>query len=395
MKIIIIGNSRVNDHLSGSDRITMECAKHWFKKGHKIQLFTCEDNYKIFQRYNLGNITYFIVPTHFKKFIFLLYSYRTIKGSLMVLKLPLDAEDTVIYSSSDFWPDSITGWILKMRLKKAKWIAGFYLFAPNLFNKGSPYRGKTFLRFLNGVMYYVSQLPVYWIVRLYADVVFVTNELDRWRFIDGRKHTSDKVIAVRGGVDVKTPLLVPEPKMKKFEAVFIGRLHPQKGVLELVDIWRIVCRRKKDAKIAIIGVGELEREVKVKIRKYGLDNNFVFFGLKDGIEKLKIFKDSKIVVHPSIYESGGMAAGEAMACGLPGVSFDVPALKTYYPKGMLKTPCFDLEKFAENIFRLLEDKNLYKKIQDDAMNWSQEWAWDKRAEELLKNMIEMFNNKTQ
>ena len=45
-----------------------------------------------------------------------------------------------------------------------------------------------------------------------------------------------------------------------------------------------------------------------------------------------------MVVHPAIFDSGGMAAAEAMAWGLPGVSFDLPALKTYYPQGMIKNP---------------------------------------------------------
>ena len=108
---------------------------------------------------------------------------------------------------------------------------------------------------------------------------------------------------------------------------------------------RLVCAAKPNSKLAMIGVGELENEAKAKINKLGLESNIVLFGFKDGYEKLKIFKDSRVVVHPAIYDSGGMAACEAMACGLPGVSFDLPALKTYYPKGMLKTPCYDLEAF--------------------------------------------------
>ena len=104
---------------------------------------------------------------------------------------------------------------------------------------------------------------------------------------------------------------------------------------------------------------------------------------KDGLEKLKIFKDSKVVLHPAIYDSGGMASCEAMACGLPGVSFDLPALKTYYPKGMLKTPCYDLEAFAKNIFKLLNDETLYRRTAEDALDWAKEWDWGKKSEALL------------
>jgi glycosyltransferase involved in cell wall biosynthesis len=311
---------------------------------------------------------------------------RIIRGSIFALKISFDVGNTVIYSSSDFWPDSILALILKIRFRRVKWIAGFYLFAPNPFSKKSPYKGKLLIK---GLLYYLSQIPIYWLIRKYADMVWVTNEVDRWKFIDNKRLTPDKVIAVRGGVDVKTPALIPEPKEKVFDAVFIGRFHPQKGVLELVDIWRYVCEKKKDAKLAMIGVGELENEIKIKIKKYGLENNIMLFGFKDGVEKLKIFKNSKIVVHPAIYDSGGMAACEAMACGLPGVSFDLPALKVYYPKGMLKTPCYDLKTFAENILKLLNDEKLYGRLQKEALEWAKEWDWDKRAEELLKAIKEL------
>lgn len=144
--------------------------------------------------------------------------------------------------------------------------------------------------------------------------------------------------------------------------------------------------KKKDSKLAIIGVGDLEQKVRDKIKRYGLEESITLFGFKDGIEKLTIFKESKVVVHPAIYDSGGMAACEAMACGLPGVSFDLPALKTYYPKGMLKTPCFDLEAFADNILKLLGDEKLYEKTAKDALDWAKEWDWDKKGEELLEHI---------
>ena len=156
--------------------------------------------------------------------------------------------------------------------------------------------------------------------------------------------------------------------------------------MELVDIWKYVVQKKRDARLAIIGVGPLERELEEKIRKYDLARNITLFGFRDGVEKLGIFKDSRVVVHPAIYDSGGMAACEAMACGLPGVSFDLPALRTYYPKGMLKTSCYDLKAFAENILRLLNDENLYRRTARDALDWAKEWDWNKKSEELLETI---------
>jgi glycosyltransferase involved in cell wall biosynthesis len=369
------------DSLDGGSRIFIECARRWLSTGLEINFFTSEEGYELLHKYGLKSIRYVVAYSSKYQRIGLygLYAVRMIKQCLNVIKIKPKHEVDVIYSGSDFWPDAIPAFFLKMRFKQAKWVAGFYLFAPNPFTSETPYKGKTVLK---GLVYYLSQLPVYYLVRKYADSVWVTSEPDRWKFI-GTRLSKGKVVAVRGGVDTKTPVTIPEPRNKKFEAVFIGRFHPQKGVLELIDIWKTVCAKKNNAKLAMIGVGELESAVINKIKRCGLEKNIVFFGFKDGIEKLRIFKDSRVVVHPAIYDSGGMAACEAMACGLPGVSFDLPALKTYYPKGMIKTPCYDLKAFAENILELLTDEKLYERTAKDALEWAKEWDWDKRAEDLL------------
>lgn len=382
-----LGNCRVERNLDGGARIFVEITKSWVARGYNVNMVTTIENYDVCRRYGLSGVTYtFISSSRVLGNLYLIYVARMLRAFLWALtvKVP-ESEHVVVYSGSDFWPDSVPSWILKLRVRRVKWVAAFYLFAPSPFSEESPYKG---VRRLRGLFYYLSQMPVYAIIRRYADMIWVTSEPDRWKF--GSRLSPEKVVAVRGGVDVKTPASIPEPAKKRFDAVFIGRFHPQKGVLELVDIWKFVAQKKQDAKLAIIGVGPLERELREKIRRYGLEDNVTFFGFKDGVEKLGIFKDSRVVVHPAIYDSGGMAACEAMACGLPGVSFDLLALRTYYPKGMLKTPCYDLKAFAENILRLLNDENLYREKSKEALDWAQEWDWDKRAEELLSDVQHSF-----
>jgi len=388
----IIANAAIGRGLSGGDRIFIECARRWAEKGYKITVYVWEEGYEMCIRNNLKNVEYVIWPaSKYKKlgFVFL-YLMRTVKGCIEAFRLkPVkESKNIVLYSASDFWPDVFPALIMKNKIKNAKWIAAFYLFAPSPL-RGYSTEGRLSLPTLKGVGYYLSQMPVYWLIKKKSDMVFVTNELDRLAFIDNRL-TSEKVVAVRGGVDAKTPLLIPDVKEKKYDAVFIGRLHPQKGVLELVEVWKYVCDKRKDAKLAIIGEGELEGKIREKIREYRLENNIDLLGFIDGIEKIKVFKASKIVVHPATYDSGGMAACEAMACGLPGVSFDLPALKTYYPKGMLKVQCYNLRDFADKILRLLTDEDLYEKVQIDALDWAKGWDWDNRATALLMAVKKLF-----
>lgn len=385
MKIIIVANAQTKgDTLSGSDRIFIELAKRWAQSGNQIQIITCSEGLTMCQRSGLTNVLFFDASIKYKLPLYFTYILRILKGSFILNKIATN--DCIVYSSSDFWPDALPAWFLKFR-SGAKWVAGFYLFAPSL-NRNSPYKGQ---RRIRALVYYFSQMPVFAIIRRFADMVWVTSEPDISIFTNKHRAAS-KVIAVKGGVDFKTAQNFCAGSQKIYDAIFIGRFHPQKGVLELVDIWRSVCREIPTAKLALIGVGDLEQELRIKVRQLGLEGNITFFGFKDGLEKLSIVRQSKIVLHPAIYDSGGMAACEAMACGLPGVSFDLPALKTYYPKGLIKTRCYDLRAFADNILKLMNDEELYKKNRQDALDLAKEWDWDLRAEKLLdviKNLSEL------
>jgi glycosyltransferase involved in cell wall biosynthesis len=298
-----------------------------------------------------------------------------------------------VYSVSDFYPEMIPALITKIFNKKTKWIAGFYLFAPFPFSKDNPYKKNNFLK---GIVYWLFQIPSYFLVKWFADFVLVTSTPDVQKFIT-RKRPSSKIVVVQGGVDItnsekylQSNLVIPVNK-RKFEACFIGRLHPQKGVLQLVDIWKIVCDKRPSSKLVIIGDGELQHVIEKKIRKMGLEKNIDLVGFKDGVEKEKIFKESKIILHPAGYDSGGMAAAEGMAYGLPGVSYDLEALKSYYPQGMIKTVNNDKQKFADNIIMLLENQVTYNRLSVEAHNLIKNyWNWSNRANIIYK---EIFNEK--
>ncbi|MDD5431399.1 MAG: glycosyltransferase family 4 protein [Candidatus Omnitrophica bacterium] len=384
-EINMIALTMGHEGMCGGTRIFIELGKRWLKSGCKLNIFVTDEGFSTCCKYGLGNANFFTFQGRkYKKLgLFLFYVILLLKGIFLVLKLKIrNKKIDIVYSTSDFWPDSITAFIMAKVLNNAKWVAGFYLFAPNPFKNDNPYRGKSLLR---GLLYYFTQLPIYCIVKRFADFVCVTSIPDVGNFITPRR-TEDKILVIMGGVDCSLHREIPEVK-KEYDACFLGRFHPQKGVIELIDIWRMVVDKKPNASLLIIGYGELLEKLKEKINLNSLSENVIVKGFTDGEEKVRILNKCSIVVHPALYDSGGMAACEAMACGLPAVSFDLPALKTYYPKGMLKTKCFSLEEFSQNILRLLEDRQLYAKLKIDALNWAKEWDWDKKAEFILEKII--------
>ncbi len=359
-KTIFVANNNIGIGLSGGDRIFLELARYWQPKTDLIIIGSAETK-RLIKRYRLPPITFHQTDTISRRQLLTHQLHRTLKAIKFVLKHHhLFRETQYIYTASDFIPDLIFGPLAKIINPNIHWIAGYYLIVP------PPWQNNTY-----HPLYYFSQLITRSLTNLMANTVYLTSTPDQKFF------SPKKSIIVQGGV---TPVKNTTKLKSKYQAVFIGRLHPQKGILELVDIWRLVVNQIPLAKLAVIGNGPLLHQIKRKIKKLKLLSNISLLGFLDGPPKNKIIRQAQIVLHPATYDSGGMAAAEAMLFGLPGISFDLPALLTYYPQGMIKTPCFCYQKFADNIINLLTNPVLYQTTSTKAKNLiHKDWLWPQRA----------------
>jgi len=395
MATLFISNSNFGPGLSGGDRIFLELLRRWSKK-QSVSLMGAGDTLKLLSQYRLRQINFIkvdnsnrhITPTVLN--IIKLQITRTCKSIYFIFKhYSYFRQFTHIYSVSDFYADLLPAFILKIIFPKITWIAGYYLLAPKPFSEDSPYRNQP----VRGLIYYLSQILSLNLVRIKADYVFVTSDPDIKYFLSSRIGAKN-IIVVRGGVNISAPknffkkhTLLPFTS-RKYQACFIGRLHPQKGVLILIDIWKIVTNSIPDAKLAIIGNGSLHSALSSKIRRLHLSKNIDVLGFLDGSAKNNIFKNSALVVHPATYDSGGMASAEAMSWGLPGISFDLEALKTYYPQGMVKIRCFDTRGFAAAIIKLLSSTSQYRRYSRQAHKLIfNQWDWDKRADTIYHQVF--------
>ena len=388
--------SYLESGLSGGDRILVEFLRFWGKAFQRY-VVAAEDFFVLLKKERV-NVEKEIVLLPQKK-----YDIDTITGRIIYVfeRLIKDIQwqkkrytyqkGDIVYSSSDFWPDFLPALLMKLRNPKLIWIAGFYLFAPKPWDKNSPYKGKHFIK---GLLYYLTQLPAYFFIKRYADIVFVTSEPDRAKFVT-KKRPSERVMVIQGFVcmhEIRPLLEKFRDEPKEFDGCFMGRLHYQKGCLELLLIWKRVLEKKPNARLAIIGDGPLREEMEKRVKELGIEKNVKFFGTLLGEEKYRVFARSRVMLHPATYDSGGMSMAEGMAFGLPGVSFDLEALKTYYPRGVIKTLCYDLDAFADNILRLLEDKSLYQHLSNEARKLIYTvWDNEKRSKELLNGLLSVMH----
>ena len=380
--------------ISGGETILIETFKRINKYFKKVTVYTWKPGKDLYLKYGLNNVFYKVSHIPVVSSFYISLFLRTFYGLWLGLSTILpDPENSYLYFSSDFWPDALAVIFIKLRYPSAIFVSNFYLTAPNPFI-GFNEKGGFKVPNINGIFFYVMQKPVYWFSRKFADIVFVTSKPDVDRF--PTQKMLERYFVVKGGVNVaEIEKFKKSHKTKKiYDGVFMGRFHPQKGVLELIDIWRFVVAQRKSAQLIMIGDGKLMKDVKRKIEKHHLEKNITLTGyVFSDIERFSIFQKSKIALHPALYDSGGMAVAEAMAFGLPAVSFDLLALKTYYPKGMLKVSQGNKKLFAAKILSLLEDKKLYNATAREAMQLvHEEWDWDKRARTIAQKLLTLKNN---
>jgi glycosyltransferase involved in cell wall biosynthesis len=105
--------------------------------------------------------------------------------------------------------------------------------------------------------------------------------------------------------------------------VAMGRLVPQKGFDLLLEAFARIAARHPEWSIKVLGKGPLKGKLEAQAESLGLKNRVSFVGVVS--DPFPVLRAADLFVFPSRFEGFGNALAEAMACGLPVISFDCPA----------------------------------------------------------------------
>lgn len=126
------------------------------------------------------------------------------------------------------------------------------------------------------------------------------------------------VAVVANGVDI--PNLAPRSVPSGKTLLFLGRLHPKKGIDLLLEAWGLIANKHPDWSLQISGPGEKDHVTSLvtKAAALGLDRCH-FTGPVYGEAKAATYRAADLFVLPTHSENFGMAVAEALAHGLPAV----------------------------------------------------------------------------
>lgn len=179
--------------------------------------------------------------------------------------------------------------------------------------------------------------------------------------------------------------------------LFVGRLQPSKGVYDLIEIFSGLIKKHSPLKLTIVGEGDILKELKEKVTKHNLHGKVIFTGAVPYDEVFKYYRSSTILVFPTKNEVFPLVSIEAMACGIPVVTSDIPSLRESTGGNAVLLPPKDLDAWVDTINQLLENKRQREELVLKGIKWAKEFTWEKKAAEYEKALIkarEIFKKRT-
>ena len=237
----------------------------------------------------------------------------------------------------------------------------------------------------------------------FADVIVAATTLEREQMQAYYGADPAKVQVIPPGVDLD--LFRPLPCDDARAAVgipedhhmvlFVGRIQAIKGIDTLIRAMAALVQKRPHLKgklaLTVIGGagdpatdGELAR-LQTLEQELGIDDVVTFIGSRDQDTLVNYYNAASMVVVPSHYESFGMVALEAMACGTPVIASDVGGLSLNVADGFngYLVPKGDVDELAYKMELMLEHDQLRAQLGTQACQWAQRFSWQTIADETL------------
>lgn len=171
--------------------------------------------------------------------------------------------------------------------------------------------------------------------------------------------------------------------------VHISNFRPVKRIDDVIETFNRV-RKEINAKLIMVGDGPDRNAAEQKCRELDLCDKIIFLGnVKNPVDFLAI---GDLFLLPSESESFGLAALEAMACGLPVVSTNtggLPEVNRHGVTGMMSN-VGDVEDMAKNAIFILSDEKRIQKFRASALQRAADFSLDivlPQYESLYKSVL--------
>lgn len=184
-------------------------------------------------------------------------------------------------------------------------------------------------------------------------------------------------------LDLFNPHAPPPPGIRRDLPVilFLGRFDPRNGLTTLIESFKKVRGRNREAQLVVVGDGPLRNHY---YKAAGGDPDITFVGsVLDS--RPSYYAHSAIYACPTTKASFGITLLESMACETPIVCSDILGFRDVvkHEREALMFHCGDREALADSLVRLLDDETLRARLGKAGRQQAQLYGWGSVTEAVL------------
>lgn len=219
-----------------------------------------------------------------------------------------------------------------------------------------------------------------------ASKVIATSRSEFDQLINSGLVSKDRLMLRRNGVDLSEFMNLPgkgtvrrelglEPKSRM--VLFLGRLAPVKGLEMLLRAFARL--NLAEARLVVAGPDQgdgYKSRLMQLVETLGLRDRVQFPGPIYGERKVRLLADADVVVLPSVYESFGNVAAEAVAAGTPVVVTKDCGIAPLIQDRVGLVTEHESSRFAEALNQMLIGRELHQMFTDRCSHVAKEFTWD-------------------
>jgi N-acetyl-alpha-D-glucosaminyl L-malate synthase BshA len=154
--------------------------------------------------------------------------------------------------------------------------------------------------------------------------------------------------------------------------IHVSNFRKVKRVQDVYEVF-VRLRERMPVRLLLVGDGPERSPVERAAREHGLTDEVIFLGKQEVIEQILPVADLFLI--PSEYESFGLAALEAMACGIPVLSTNAGGLPEVIEHGKsgYMADVGDVATMTELAYQILHDEKHYNRFCEDAYARAQDF----------------------
>ena len=166
--------------------------------------------------------------------------------------------------------------------------------------------------------------------------------------------------------------------------IFVGRLHPVKGIQYLIEAMTIVHQKMPDTKLIIVGDGAERSRLEKHVKELDLNDCIQFAGKVPQERIPEFMHQADIFVLPSLSEGFPSVLLEAMASGLPVIATSVGGIPELIDEGIngflvnIKRP----DEIADRILTLMQNDDIRKEMSANNREKAELFTWDMVADKV-------------